>query len=213
MFEIEVAGRPARIEDLFAGFSEHDRVGLVMRRPCGALGASALLTAAITAFYDVQRARSESFFVYPDYFIFHVGGPLGDHGRLDVWPRRKEVVVADDAERILEAIDDRAITRLLVEEGEPSDAGLPDEPVASARLRIRTCLAYSPAGRVPNADVRIASNPVTEGYVETVLERSREIDPDVRRAIGLGRRELVEDGTPVESYRRIELDEALALLG
>ena len=61
--------------------------------------------------------------------------------------------------------------------------------------------------------MRIASNPVAEGYVETVLERSREIDPDVRRAIGLGRRELVEDGTPVESYRRIELDEALALLG
>ena len=74
-------------------------LGLVMRRPCGALGASALLTAAITAFYDVQRARSERFFVYPDYFLFHVGGPLGEHGRLDVWPRRKEVVVEDDPER------------------------------------------------------------------------------------------------------------------
>ncbi len=213
MFEIEVAGRPARIEDLFAGFSEHDRVGLVMRRPCGALGASALLTAAITAFYDVQRARSDDFFVYPDYFLFHVGRALGEHGRLDVWPRRKEVVVEDDPERILEAVDDRGITRLLVEDGPAGEGELAEETVASARLRIRSCLAYSPAGRVPDADVRIASNPVTEGYVETVLERSREIDPDVRRAIGLERRELVEDGTPVESYRRIELDEALALLG
>jgi hypothetical protein len=61
--------------------------------------------------------------------------------------------------------------------------------------------------------VRIASNPVTEGYVETVLERSEEIDPAVRRAIRLGRRALVEGGVPVESYRRIDLGEALALLG
>jgi hypothetical protein len=213
MFEIEVAGRPARIEDLFAGFSEHDRIGLVMRRPCGAVGASALLTAAITAFYDFQRARSERFFVYPDYFLFHVGGPLGDHARLDVWPPRKEVVVEEDPDRILEAVDDRGITRLLVEDGPRAERRLAEEPVASARLRVRSCLAYSPSGRVEDADVRIASNRVAEGYVETVLERSREIDPAARHAIGLARRALVEDGVPVESYRRIELDEALALLG
>lgn len=214
MFGFEVDGRPAGIEDVFEGFGEHDRVGLVMRRPCGAVGASALLTAAITAFYDVQRSRSEHFLVYPDYFLFHVGGPLGDHGRLDIWPRRKEVVVEDDPERILEAIDDRGITRLLVEDGTPGGGSLAEEPVASARSRIRSCLAYSPAGRARDADVRVASNPVSEGYVETVLlERSREIDPDVRRAILAARGELVEGGAPVESYRRIGLDEALALLG
>ena len=50
--------------------------------------------------------------------------------------------------------------------------------------------------------------------METVLlERSREIEPDVRRASLDARTDLVEDGVPVESYRRIELDEALALLG
>ena len=214
MFEIEVDGRPGRIEDVFAGFSEHDRIGLVMRRPCGAVGASALLTAAVTAFYDVQRSRSEEFFIYPDYFLFHVGRPLGEHGRFDVWPRRKEVVVEDDPEGILEAIDDRGITRLLVEDGPGGERELADEPVASARARIRSCLAYSADGRVREGDVRIASNPVTEGYVETVLlERSREIEPDVRRAILDARTDLVEDGVPVESYRRIELDEALALFG
>ena len=45
MFEIEVAGRRARLEELFEGFEDHDRLGLVMTRPCGALGASALITA------------------------------------------------------------------------------------------------------------------------------------------------------------------------
>ena len=75
-----------------------------------------------------------------------------------------------------------------------------------------SCLAYSAAGRVERADVRVASNPVAEGYVETVLERSNEVAPDVRSEIELARRELVEDGVPVETYRRIDLDEALALL-
>jgi len=237
MFEIGVAGRPARLDELFEGFGEHDRLGLVMRRPCGAVGASALITAAITAFYDVQRSRGPDFFVYPDYYLFHVGAPLGDHARLDVWPRRKEVVVDDDPERILEAIDDRGITRLLVEDGTPAERRLEAETVASARARIATCLAYSPSGRVEHGDVRIASNPVTEGYVEAILDpearmarlraegggsavradtiavRAAEVAPEVRREIRLARRALEEDGVPVETYRRIDLDEALALLG
>jgi hypothetical protein len=231
MFGFEVDGRPAGIEDVFEGFGEHDRLGLVMSRPCGAVGASALLTATITAFYDIHRARSDEFFAYPDYYLFHVGGPLGEHGRLDIWPRRKEVVVEADPDRILEAVDDRGITRLLVEDasrglappdprgtwpasGDAAAVRLADEAVASARSRIRTCLAYSAAGRVRDADVRVRSNPVSEGYVETVLlERSKDIDPDVRRAILAARGELVEDGAPVESYRRAGLDEALALLG
>ena len=85
LFEIAVEGRRAGLEELFEGFGEHDRLGLVMSRPCGAVGASALI-ATITAFYDVQRALGDDFFIYPDYYLFHVGGPLGDHGRLDVWP-------------------------------------------------------------------------------------------------------------------------------
>ena len=64
-----------------------------MRHPFGAVGASTFLLAAITAFYDRERAHGGDFFIYPDYFLFHVGGPLGDHSMLDVWPSHKEVVV------------------------------------------------------------------------------------------------------------------------
>jgi hypothetical protein len=200
-FAIEVAGRPSRIEELFDGFQEQDRLGVVLSRPFGAVGASALITATVTAFYDIQRARGEDFFIYPDYFLFHVGGPHGYHGKLDIWPRRKEVVVDSEPERVLEAIDDRAITRLVVEDGEPGPHEYEREAVASARSRIRTCLAYSPSGRVAAPDVRIRSNPVTEGYVEAIVRD------------GAGRGQLLEDGVPVETYRRIDLDEALALLG
>jgi hypothetical protein len=237
MFGIAVSGRPTSIEELFPSFGEHDRLGIVMRQPCGAVGASALIAATITAFYDIQRSRGSDFFIYPDYYLFHVGGPLGDHARLDIWPRRKEVVVDDDPERILEAIDDRAITRLVVEDGRPRRRELDAEALASARARIATCLAYSASGRVEGADVRIEANEVTEGYVDAILDpearmerlraegrdgaaradsiaaRAGEVATEVRREIKLARRELLEDGVPVETYRRIELDEALGLLG
>jgi hypothetical protein len=273
-FEVRVDGRPAGVGDVFEGFGEQDRLGVVVTRPCGAVGASALITATITAFYDFHRARREEFFVYPDYYLFHVGRPLGDHARLDVWPRRKEVVVGEEPQEILEAIDDRAVTRLVVEDGSPAEAGLDDEVVASARGRIRTCLVYSPGGRVTDADVEIASNPVTEGYVEAILDpesriarlraelaeaeadadtasaradaesasapahavsasaradaasadalrarigsieaRLGEVDRDLRMRILQERSALLRDGVPVETYRRISLDEALGLLG
>src|SRR3954452_12425552 len=77
-FEITLAGREARLTDLFEGFGEHDRLGVIVVRPGGALGASALITATITAFYDLQRARGPDFFIYPDYYAFHVGRPFGD---------------------------------------------------------------------------------------------------------------------------------------
>ncbi|HZA86859.1 MAG TPA: hypothetical protein VE466_08275 [Acidimicrobiales bacterium] len=234
-FEIEVGGVTAPLEELFEGFGEQDRLGVVLTQPCGAVGASALITATITAFYDIQRARGPDFFVYPDYYLFHVGRPLGDHGRFDIWPRHKEVVVPDGADRLLEALNDRAVTRLVVEDGAagepPSDPGA----VASARARIETCLTYSPSGRVDDADVRIASNPVTEGYVEAILDpeariarlraegneeradaiaaRAGEVDRASRQRILAGRSDLAEHGVPVETYRRIGLDEALGRLG
>lgn len=235
-FEVTVAGREVRLVDLFDGFSEHDRLGVVLRRPCAGVGASALITATITAFYDLHRARGPDFFVYPDYFLFHVGRPLGDHARLDIWPRRKEVVVPEDPEQVLEAINDRAITRLVVEEGEPGEPTFQPEAVASARARIATCLAYSASGRVRDADVRIRSNPVSEGYVDGVLDpeerlarlreanghdraraaeiaaRLGEVAREERSRIKLARENLVEDGVAIETYRRIALDEALGLL-
>src|SRR5918995_1763348 len=168
-FGIEVDGRPASLGELFPGFAEQDRLGVVVRAPCGAVGASALICTTITAFYDVQRARGDDFFVYPEYYLLHAGGAHGDHARLDVFPRRKEPVVPDDPEALLEALNERAITRLAVEEGAPRPAEL-----ASARGRLATCLAYSASGRVAGADVRIAGNEVTEGYVEAIL------DPETR---------------------------------
>jgi hypothetical protein len=233
-FAITVDGRAADLDAVLPGFTERDRVGVVVRRPLGGAGASLLVLAAVTGFYEEQRRRGEPFFIYPDYFVFHAGRALGDHRKLDIWPSHKEVVVADEPEALLRAINDRAITRLVVEDGEPRDAELGAEELASARARITSCLAYSASGRVTGADVRVAANSVVEGYVDTTLDpeqraaelRARgadaradeiaahgdEIPPEQRDRIKRKREALLEGGVPVETYRRIELHEALARL-
>jgi len=211
-FAIEVDGRAASLESVFGDFSEHDRLGVVVRQGCGAVGASTLILASVTAFYDIQRSRSEDFFIYPDYFLFHVGAPRGDHRRLDIWPSHKEVVVADDPEELLRAINDRAVTRLVVDERAPREAELERESVASARARIVTALVYSAEGRVADPDVRITGNAVTEAYVRGVLERSTSVPESERATLAGTRRALFDDGRPVETYRRIAVDVALTFL-
>jgi hypothetical protein len=143
-------------------------------------------------------------------------------------------VVPDDPEKILEAVNDRAITRLVVEDGGPSEPELEPEALASARARIASCLTYSASGRVRDADVRIESNEVVEGYVDAVLDpetrlaqlrattdgaladaiaaRLGEVAPEERRRIRQARKDLIEGDVPVETYRRIDIDEALGLL-
>jgi hypothetical protein len=144
------------------------------------------------------------------------------------------VVVSDEPEKILQAINDRAVTRLLVEDGEPASPRFERETLASAHSRIVGALAYSPDGRVPGGEVRIAGNEVTESYVDAVLDRSEqarmrsdvdkpyaasvcsragEVPDEVRSRIRAGRRALKEQGRPVETYRRLEPDDALSMLG
>lgn len=215
-FAFTGGGQKVEFSELLPGFDERDRLGVIVRSPCGAVGASALILATVTAFYDLQRQRAgnfEDFFVYPDYFLFHVGGPLGDHKMLDIFPSHKEVVVEDDAEEILRAINDRTVTRLLVEDVEDVEPGEPelDRPTL-ASTRLRTAIAYSPGGRVAGADLSAAGNEVTEGYVSEVLDQSKEVEADLKEDIRSKRGDLLGSGRPVETYRRLSVDEALARL-
>ena len=214
-FAITVDGRAADLDAVLPGFTERDRVGVVVRRPLGGAGASLLVLAAVTGFYEEQRRRGEPFFIYPDYFVFHAGRRLGDHRKLDIWPSHKEVVVADDPEALLRAINDRAITRLVVEDDGGDGDGAPElarETLASARRRIATCLAYAPGGRAPDGGIAIAGNDVTERFVTAMVEPSDGAGCEAPGA-GEARRDLVRNGRPVETYRAIALDEALARLG
>lgn len=211
MFAFSVGGRAASFGDIFPDFDQRDRIGIVSRTPGGALGVSALVMAAITRFYDLERARAEEFFRYPDYFLFHVGPSVGPYGMLDIWPDHKEIAVPEgNPEALLCAINDRAITRLLVEDGPP---GTPEFGRATlGSVGLRDALAFAPDGRVRSADVTVTGNAVTERYVAAVLKDLAPLAEEERTALRARRAALLHDGIPTETCRRLAIDDALALL-
>lgn len=196
-FEIHADGGAATIDDLLPGFDERARLGIVVMRDGGAAGASTLILAAVTAFYDRLRAIGTEFFAYADFFAFHVGAPRGSLGKLDVFPEHKEPVVPDEAEEILRAINDRGITHLLVPE-DATSGPLGRDTLHSAQRRIRAAIAYSPDGRVAGADVAITAAPQAEEFVTAMLGRPRDL--------------AGADGRPRETFRRLSVDDALGML-
>jgi hypothetical protein len=196
-FEVTVDGRPASLADVFGGFDEHDRLGIVLHAQHGAAGAGSLILATVTAFYDRLRATNADFLAYADYFAFHVGSDHGTLRKLDVYPAHKEVVVPADAERILQAVNDRGVTRLLVPDGPSAEPELTPETRHSAQRRIRTALAYSPSGQAPAADVHVRGSAQSDTYIHAMMA-----SPMGGSGAAL----------PVQGYRRLALDEALGML-
>jgi hypothetical protein len=215
-FIIKINGQESVLEDIFPDFNKNDRLGIVVRRPGGGIGASGLLMAAITRFYDFYRPllgnESNKLRIYPDFFIFHVGKRHLNYYWLDIWPTHKEVILEDEPELILEAINDRGITRLLVEDTMASNKSFLRETISSAESRIISAVTYSPGGRVENGDVSIKSCSYVEGYVDSTLEISKELTDDMRNMLMLERKTLVSDGRVTETYRRIKPSEAILML-
>ena len=232
-FEIHMNGVKSSIDEVFPGFDPLDRVGVITRHVSGALGASALLMAAIARFYDFYRGslgnKPGKLRIYPDFYIFHIGRRYTEHYWMDIWPPHKEVVVEDDPEQILEAINDRGITRLLVPDApsmkiksyytipgnleiEPGTAVFLQETISSAKKRIKTCIAYSPTGRIENSNIEIKSSENTEKNVSFCLRDSNSLSVATRHELKLQREELQMDGRIVETYRTISLQEALSML-
>lgn len=215
-FNFEVEGYTSSLEEIFPGFNMNDRIGVVVRQAGGGMGASALLMSALTRFYDFHRPllgdEPGKLRIYPENFIFHVGKRHMNHSWMDIWPPHKEVVVEDDPEQILEAINDRGITRLLVEDITPSSTTFLRETVSSAQHRIISALVYSPTGRVNQADIKIVSCSAAEENVLDSLDRSQELSNELKEQLRRSRQSLYIDGRVTETYRRIEVSDALKML-
>jgi hypothetical protein len=232
-FDYTVDGRPASLEDIFPSFSRHDRVGVVVRSPGGGIGASALVMAAMARFYDFHRDQLGNtpgqLRIYPEFYVFHVGERHMDHYWMDIWPPHKEVNVANEPEQILEAINDRGITRLLVQDAipkrtvslyekipeeaiDPSSATFLRETISSAENRILTALAYSPVGRTERADVLIKSCSAVEKCVLASISDSKGLSESLRDQLQSSRQTLIVDGRVTETYRRITLSDAIGML-
>jgi hypothetical protein len=180
LFGCQVDGRPAGVEEILPGWTASDRLGVVVQEPFGAVGATHLIQLAIASFYDARPGRrdtsrtgphGESLAVYPDVYLFHVGGPWGDHSAFDVFPRRKEVFTGADPQDVIEALLDRAITWLTVPEREPRATTFFYTDPAEYYDRVRGAYVYSPTGRVADADVMVTGVPgLADGDARTALD-------------------------------------------
>ena len=178
MFDVKIGGAPATRETLLPDWQPHDRLGVVVTQPLGGIGASLLLQLAITAFYDIRPSRrDENRIHYPDFYLFHVGGPHGSHMPYDFWPPRKEAFLEDDPRVVLDAINDKGITRLAVVDGRREPAEFSWKERESALDRIATAVAYSATGAVADPDVEITgTDPRTEENTSMTLEPQRLLD-------------------------------------
>src|SRR5699024_6898691 len=120
-FAFYLNGNSSSIQEVFPNFNYRDRIGIVVHTSGGSIGASTLYMAAITNFYNYFRSKlgneNEKLRIYPDYYVFHVGNKKHmDHFWMDIYPSHKEVIVKGDSNELLNAINDRGITRLLIEQ-------------------------------------------------------------------------------------------------
>ncbi len=130
---------------------------------------------------------------------------------LDIWPEHKEIAVpAGEPETLLRAINDRAITHLLIEDAAPGPPTFERATLASVGLR--AALAYAADGRVRDGTVRVTGNPALERYVDAVIAALEPLGEGERARLRAERARLLAGDTPVEWYRRLTVGEALTLL-
>ncbi|MBL0372166.1 hypothetical protein JJB09_09000 [Rhizobium sp. KVB221] len=159
MFDIELDGRPASIADVFPDFHPYDRFGVVIDEAFGGIGATHLLQIAMMAFYDAKPSRRKELTVYPEIYAFHVGRGRGAHAPYDFWPARREVILeTTDHREVLDAINDRGITRIAVPDRPMRQVVHRPKEEDAAYDRIASAFVYSASGRVAEADLVISGN-------------------------------------------------------
>ena len=208
-FEIIVNGKTVRHADLFSDFISTRRFGIVAPTHFAVAGSVNLLMAHVTAFFDCYRATDEEFFAYPDFYSFQTSAPKTLSGMFDIWPAHKDVVVENSHSACINAITDRAVNILVVPEGERRTHAYEPEQLAAADRIIDTCYTYATNGTVTSPDlvIRCKTELFTEWFEIMFDKNADNGDERTRWKKTYGDAEYLE-----QSFRRIELDEALQLL-
>lgn len=177
-FSAQVSGQDVALDEVLPNWAPHDRFGIVIDQPLGALGASLLIQAATSQFYDAVSGRRDTTPQYPEIYAFHLDRRCGELSPFDFWPPRKEMVVGA-AEDLIGAINDRAITRLAVPDtARPRRVGpLFWADIMALRERVVQCFAYSETGRVESADFTLAAR---TDELERNAERATDLELRVR---------------------------------
>lgn len=197
-FEYRIDGRIVPRGDVLPHIVPADRVGVVMNAGSDGLGAGNFLLSCVIAFYSRLRATESDAFGYPDYYTFQTTSEPADYRMLDVYPDHKNVRVDRDPERILRAVNDRAINILLVPNDRKRPPTIDDVSRHSAERRIDRCYLYAPDGTLddPGFSIHVPREPVKRWYASTA-------DSD---SFGGSRGEIVQQ------FRHIPLEEAVSRL-
>lgn len=175
LFSAEQDGDCIPTTSVFSDWGPLDRFGVVIHDELGAVGCSYLLQLSICAFFDAKPDRRDrGNRVYPDIFAFHVGGRYGDNAAFDIYPARKEVFVDNSPIAVLNAINDRGITRLAVPDRPLDEVQHEFKEPRHAIDRIKQAWAYSPHGRVDDHTLALtARSSAAEANSKITLDPSR----------------------------------------
>lgn len=195
-FGFAVDGEQATFDEVLPGLSTSDRVAIVTCSPGGSLAAAPLLLAAAGRYYELWRARKKDFYRYPDYYVIHVGQLRGLHGWLDVWPEHKDVVVAAHGEAVLEALVDRGITRVLLEDAGTAGGEFMRENANWFLEDVRDVLAFS-GSATSGGDIEVRPSTAAVELTVRAAEAIRGLIPDDDIA-----RLVAEAGLP-RGFRRL----------
>ncbi|TGR10529.1 hypothetical protein EN833_13445 [Mesorhizobium sp. M4B.F.Ca.ET.190.01.1.1] len=201
MFRVELGESVGKISDVFPEWTVADRFGILIDSPLGGLGATNLIQIAMAAFYDCKPARRKERKIYPEVYAFHIGRDFGAFTAFDFWPARREIVVSTDHREVLDAINDRAITRLAIPSRPARALEHRPKEVDAALENLKSAFMYNSLGRVPNPDFAIIGidrqtehNPrrvirppnLTAATAQTMAasgSKSKETEPEYRTVI------------------------------
>lgn len=214
-FELIQDGSGVQYETYFRSFTITDRLGFVTAHPFDGLGAIALVMGYVTAFYDRYREAGDDFLAYPDFFSFQRHLPLARYGMFDIWPDEKNVYLPEEYWDALSTIASRAITILIVPSNQSSTMESPVRKreraiLESLRRSVRVCYDYSPEGSVVDGNLTVCcANERVREWGAAVLETIPEQDHSEH---GRMWDESFTSGSLTQSFKRIDLDDALASL-
>lgn len=212
-FALTIDGHPASFAELLPRLSLDSRVAIVSNSEAGVFGGAATLLGLVTHWYDERARTGEDFFEYPDYYYLRVGrGGRANLNKLEIWPPHKQLTVVPRTQDVLEAIEDRAIDYLFIEDRGAGRALVRRETRNALPRHLRGALAYGTGGAAPGADVAVQSSGAAERHVTRAIDSSAELPHDVRDATRQLRRDLARDGRVTERLRRVSLQEAIDLL-
>lgn len=206
-FEYRVDGDIVSREAVMPSITSNDRIGVVMGTGIEGLGAGNFILSCVTEFYEyLNETREEDFFEYPDYYTFQTTSDPADYRMLDIYPDHKNVTVAPIAEQLLQAINDRAITILLVPDVSPTSLDIDNITLQSAYRRIDHCYVYASDGSPNTVDFSIHQprQPANKWFETTVETLNGDSEVSVPS--------FGSDDWIVQQFRQVSLPEALERL-